>query len=70
MNIKQAAYVAMNRKASVWLQQINSDLPYGDISALVDVAKSQGCAVTQIHADMFLVDNSAWIKANGCISPI
>ena len=69
-NITQACHIAASRGADYWLQQVNRDLPYGDIDAMVAAARKEGAAVTQISRDRFLVNNTAWVHVHGCISNI
>jgi hypothetical protein len=68
-NITQAAYIAASRNADFWLRQANSDLPYGDLNAMVSAARAEGANVTQVNAMSFLVNNTAWISIYGCVSP-
>jgi hypothetical protein len=68
--ISQAAHIAASRNADYWLHQVNRNLPYGDINLMVAAARAEGANVTQVSADRFLVNNSAWVKAHGCVSPI
>jgi len=67
--ISQAAHIAFNRHADYWLHQVNRDLPYGDIDAMAEVAKSEGLIVTQKTEKMFLVNYKAWVYAGGNVSP-
>lgn len=68
--IRQAAYITSNRNAAYWLHQVNRDLPYGDIDAMIAAAEAEGAVVTQISAQRFLVDHNAWMTAWGTAEPI
>jgi hypothetical protein len=68
--IRQAAYIAANRRAPYWLAQVNRALPYGDCAAMVAAAQAEGANVTQCDGRRFLVDNSAWITKWGTAQPI
>lgn len=68
--IRQAAYIAANRRAPYWLVQANRTLPYGDCAAMVAAAQAEGATVTQCDGRRFLVDNSAWITKWGTAQPI
>ena len=68
--ITQAAHIAATSNADYWLHQKNRDLPYGDLGAMVKEARNEGAIVTQISFDRFLVNNNAWVKIHGCVSPI
>lgn len=67
--ISQAARIASSRNAAYWLQQVNRSLPYGDLAAMVTAAESEGALVSQISRDRFLVNQTAWVHAGGCVSP-
>lgn len=67
--IKQAAYIAKGRNASYWLSQVNRDLPYGDIDAMIKAASDEGMIVTQSDGTRFLVDYKAWVNVYGCVDP-
>jgi hypothetical protein len=58
------------QKRRLLAAQVNRNLPYGDINLMVAAARAEGANVTQVSADRFLVNNSAWVKAHGCVSPI
>ena len=68
--IAQAAHISSQRNADYWLHQVNRDLPYGDIIGMISAAKAEGLSVTQQNDKMFLVDNKAWVKVGGTVSPI
>lgn len=69
-NITQAARIAASRHADYWLGQVNRELPYGDLTAMVAKARAEGATVTQISHDRFLVNHSAWVHTGGCVSPV
>ena len=68
--IRQAAYIAANRHAPYWLEQVNQTLPYGDCAAMIAAAQAEGATVTQCDGRRFLVDNLAWVTKWGIAQPI
>lgn len=68
--ITQAARIAAGRRGAYWLQQVNRALPYGDCAAMIAAAQAEGATVTQSDGRRFLVNNSAWVNAGGCVTPI
>ncbi len=69
-NITQAVNIAASTHADYWLFQVNLDLPYGDIYAMVAKARAEGSTVSYISEDRFLVNHKAWVNASGCVSPV
>ena len=49
--IRQAAYITSNRNAAYWLHQVNRDLPYGDIDAMIAEAVSHLSGVRLLVLD-------------------
>lgn len=70
ITIREAAYIAASRNTTYWLRQVNRELPYGAIDAMIAAAKAEGAAVTQVGADRFLVDNNGWVTAWGTAEPV
>jgi hypothetical protein len=68
--ITQAVRIATSRNADYWLQQVNRNLPYGNLTAMIDTAIAEGSTVTQISHNRFLVNHSAWVTAHGCVQPL
>ena len=68
--IAQAAHIASQSNADYWLHQANRDLPYGDIKGMIEAAKAEGLKITQANEKMFLVNNKAWVRVGGTVSPI
>lgn len=68
--ITQATRIAASRNTDYWLGQVNRDLPYGDLPAMIAKARAEGSAVTQISDDRFLVNHTAWVTAHGCVTPV
>ncbi len=70
ITITQAAYIAKSRNTTYWLSQVNRDLPYGDIAAMIDVAKNEGAIVTQSDGNRFIINNTAWVSVYGNVTPL
>ena len=68
--IAQAACIAKSQNTTYWLSQVNRELPYGDIDAMIRAAKKEGATVTQSDGKRFIVNNTAWVSVNGNVSPV
>lgn len=70
ITIKEAAQKAFSSHKTLWLSQINRNLPYGCLESMVKNAIDNGCHVTQASHGRFLVDNKAWISEHGFVCPV